>query len=184
VSLPASSVVAFVGATALGVVVALSLGVLAWRRRPRSGATEFAVRSALAVGWLAAHGAMLLAPGPDSARTWFVVSQAVLTYLPVPWFLFTLAYAEVGSSIRRRLAVVLSAFATLGVVFVGPWSGTGPAGLTVVETSGLRYVLLEYRGTDLLFVGGSFLTVAAGFAVLARLFSSPRGPTTADRSGS
>jgi hypothetical protein len=166
--------IVFVGATAFGAVVSLSLGILAWRRRPRPGATEFAALSVLAIGWLVAHGAMLLAPGAGAARTWFVVSQVVLTYLPVPWLLFTLAYADVGSSTRRLLAVVLSAFATLVVVsvFVPLWAGVGLESLTVVETSGVRYVLVEYRGTDLLLVGGSFLTVAAGFAVLARLFVS------------
>ncbi|WP_425504776.1 histidine kinase N-terminal 7TM domain-containing protein [Salinigranum marinum] len=102
-------------------MVAVSLGVLAWRRRPRPGATEFAVLSLVAAGWLAAHGGMLLAPAPDAARTWFLLSQAFLNYLPVPWLLFTLAYADVGPTIRRRLAVVSS---------VSRLSGRPPSSLT------------------------------------------------------
>lgn len=166
--------VAFVGATVLGVVVAVSLGVLAWRRRPRPGATEFAVLSLVAAGWLAAHGGMLLAPGPDAARTWFLLSQAFLNYLPVPWLLFTLAYADVGPTIRRRLAVGLVGFATLGTAFIlsHPWLGLGWDALAVVEASGLRYVVASYAGTGWLLAAGAFLTVGAGFGVLARLFVS------------
>ena len=166
--------VAFVGATALGVVVAVSLGVLAWRRRPRPGATEFAVLSLVAAGWLAAHGGMLLAPGPDDARTWFLLSQAFLNYLPVPWLLFTLAYADVGLAIRRRLAIGLVGFATLGTALIlsHPWLGLGWDTLAVVETSGLRYVVASYAGAGWLLAAGAFLTVGAGFGVLARLFVS------------
>jgi PAS domain-containing protein/anti-sigma regulatory factor (Ser/Thr protein kinase) len=74
------------------VLVVAASTVLAWRQRPRPGATAFAVAMLAATWWVATSSLGLFALDPAVRVFWATAEWAGIVTFPVAWLVFALAY--------------------------------------------------------------------------------------------
>jgi len=90
------------------VVVAAALSLLAWRARPRVGATPFAITMFCGTWWAATTGMVLLATTRRWLLFWSQLQWLGIAFIPVCWLLFTLQYTGRDEYVTFRTAVALS----------------------------------------------------------------------------
>jgi signal transduction histidine kinase len=135
---------AFLSAVVWGsVLVVAGSTVLAWRQRPRPGATAFAITMLAATWWVTASSLGLFATSESATLFWEKVQWAGVVYLPVAWLAFTLAYTGRGDVLSRRRLGALCVVPTLS--------------LALALTTGLSHDLI-YRGAT--FHGGDVVLIA------------------------
>lgn len=114
------------------VAVVAASTLLAWRHRPRPGATAFAVAMLAATWWITTSAVGLFTTDAALALFWAKVAWAGIATFPVAWLAFALAYTGRNRWLRpRRFAVVAAVPAVT---------------LVLALTNGLGHTLV-YRST-------------------------------------
>lgn len=97
----------------VGVVAVLS--VLAWRQRPRAGATPFAVVMLCATWWAATTGMEIVATSQRWLIFWSQLQWLGIAFVPVGWLLFALEYTGREEWVTFRKTVALSVLPTVSL---------------------------------------------------------------------
>ncbi|WP_129112610.1 histidine kinase N-terminal 7TM domain-containing protein [Halegenticoccus tardaugens] len=160
---------ALVVAASAGTALLAALAALAWHRRPRAGAAQFAVMMALNAIWLFFVALGLLAPTPEAAVRRLRLAQSVVVFVPVAWLAFSLAYADRGDRLSPPTVGALLAVPALVAALTATETGLVVSRAIPTLVDGVWTVEYAYGPVGLASVAYAYALIAAGFAVLFRL---------------
>jgi len=159
------SALLFVGVVWGTVLVVAALTIMAWRQRPRPGATPFALVMLSATWWVAFSSLGLATQSGALGVLYAKIEWAGIVYIPVAWLAFALAYTGRSERLTTRNLAALSLVPTATLVL----ALTNGAGHTLVYRSpsfeSFGAFSLLYRSFGPWFwvhTGYSYLLLAAG----------------------
>lgn len=157
---------------AVATVVAALLAVVAWHRRPASGAAAFTLVLLSVAAWSFAYTMELLSTDAAGTLLWSRLSYLGIVVLPAAWLLFSLTYTGAAARVSRRLVAALAVvpLAVLAAVWTYPATGLVWAETTPVPFGDILVVRYTYGP---LFWGNavySYGLLLAGTGILLRRF--------------
>jgi len=158
------------GGAVLAFGVSAWLAWLAWRRRPRLGASSFAWVMGLNAVWIALYGLAIVAPPADTPR-WFLASKVVTVLVPVVWLRFALAYAgrSTGRIRRVTVAAAVPAVAAAALIATNPLHRLVFDSVEVTPVLGAAVPVPAYGPGVLFSLGYAVVVLGASFAVLGNV---------------
>jgi PAS domain S-box-containing protein len=176
--------VPFWGTMVAGVAAGL-LGALAWRKRPKPGATALSITMTAATVWTWASAVGVTATDLASRLFWANFEWMAISVLPVASLWVCLAYTGRGDAISRLsggFACSLPVLFTIVVWtdwFVGPPTG-GPGlfreAATTSDVGGITILETTPGPVYWMFVGYAYVVVGAGLALLAEFWLDTETP--------
>jgi len=158
------------------ITVALGLTVLAWRQRPKPGATAFAALMAAGTWWVATSSLGLFTTDPGRRLLLHRLEWLGLVVIPVAWLLFALEYTSRDEYVTKR-AVALLGFVpgvTLGVVWAGTPADLVYAGRTVNVYGTISIVEVTYGPWFWAYTAYAYALLGTGTLLILQLVVSAR----------
>lgn len=130
----------------LSAVLASSLAVLAWRRRPVPGATTLAVLMLVLTVWAILYAIELAAVDLASKLFWARLQYAAFLFVPVLWLVFVLQYTNQEKMLNRRSIVLLAVvpLVTLALVWTTERHGLIYRRVSLDTSYGFSLLALDY----------------------------------------
>lgn len=158
------------------IVSALSLTVLAWRQRPKPGATAFAVLMAGGTWWVATSSIGLFTT--EMARRLFLhkLEWVGLVTIPVAWLLFALEYTRRSEFVSKRTVALLGLVPgiTLGLVWTNDIHGLIYATRTVNVYGGISIVKQTYGIWFWVYIAFAYTLLGTGTVMILQLIVTAR----------
>ena len=146
------------------------LAILAWRRRPASGAVTFALFMVAAGLWCLAYALEITAVSPDTKLFWAKVQYFGIATVGVFCLIFTLQYARhwQPSLVRLTLLFIIPAI-TVGVAWLEPQAGLLWREINLDTSGPFPALTFEYGPVFWLIVSYSYAVLLTSSVVLFNL---------------
>lgn len=158
----------------MSVSILAALSLLAWRQRPRPGATPFALTMACGTWWAATTGMEVFSTTTRWLVFWTQLQWLGITFIPVGWLLFTLEYTgrdewvtfDTTVALSVLPAVSLSLALTEGIhdFLYAEMSVATSGSLTLLSLSPGPWLWVHLAYANLLLLAGSGLIVQLAVA--------------------
>jgi len=159
------------------VLVVAGSAVLAWRQRPKPGATAFAVVMVAATWWVATASLGLYTTDEALRVFWWKVEWAGVASLPVAWLVFALVYTGRSEYVSPRSVAALGLLptATLALALTNGVGHDLVAGPPTFHAAGSMLLVERSFGPWFwVHVAYSYLLVAAGTALVVGMVTKRR----------
>ncbi len=130
----------------LSAVLASSLAVLAWRRRPVPGATTLTVLMLVLTAWAILYAIELAAVDLASKLFWARLQYAAFLSVPVLWLVFVLQYTNQEKMLNRQSITLLTVvpLVTLALVWTTERHGLIYRSVSLDTSQGFSLLALDY----------------------------------------
>jgi len=159
------------------VLVVAGSAVLAWRQRPRPGATAFAVVMVAATWWVATASVGLFTTDEALSVFWGKVEWAGVVSLPVAWLVFALVYTGRSEYVSRRSLAALSVLPAVTLVLAvtnGLWHDLVAGPPTFHAAGSMLLVERSFGPWYWVHIGYSYLLLGAGTALVVGMVTKRR----------
>lgn len=146
--------------------IAVAVGAMAWRRRPRPGALPLVVNMAAVTVWLLATVLSWSTADPDAMMFWRKVTYVGIALAIPALFVFALKYAGLEEHVTWRLLAALAVPAVLINGFV--WTNPGHGLVWATATTPGTPATFEYGPVFWALIGYSYLLVVGAVTLLFR----------------
>ena len=156
----------------LSAVLASSLAVLAWRRRPVPGATTMTVLMLVLTAWAILYAIELAAVDLASKLFWARLQYAAFLSVPVLWLVFVLQYTNQEKMLSRQSMVLLAIvpLVTLALVWTTERHGLIYRRVSLDTTQGFSLLALDYGMAFWIQGVYNYLPVSVATAIAFRTF--------------
>lgn len=165
--------VQYVAPLFIAAIVAATLAMAAWRRRPAPGAQPFAMLMAAVGLWAFGYAFELYAATLPAKVLWAKVEYLAIVFVPLLWLLFAIEYANHEgwlTPLRRRLLGLLP-LTILALVWTNEWHGLIWQTLTLVDRGALSILDVSYGPIFWLHALYSYLLLAVATGLLLRMIA-------------
>jgi len=158
------------------ITAALGLTVLAWRQRPKPGATAFATLMAAGTWWVATSSIGLFTTDPARRLLLHRLEWLGLVVIPVAWLLFALEYTSRDAYVTRRTVAALGFIPgiTLGAVWAGTPFDLVYVARTVNVYGTISIVEVSYGPWFWAYTAYAYALLGAGTLLILQLVVSAR----------
>ena len=157
--------------------LAIVLVVLAWRRRPTTGASAIALLMAAMVLWCITYALELLSADIASKQLWIKGEYIAIVSIPVLWIVFVLQYTGREHLLTRRNLLLLCIMPVMTVLLVWTNAWHGLIHRNVAIDTSLGYALLTITYGPFFWLHGCYtyaLILVAALLLLRNTLSGTR----------